>query len=68
MAGWERWITKVPPHVSPVPERVLGLSSCCPSPASGFTEIFKLHFQLVAHSGHLEAAAIRAKLRKEVNQ
>lgn len=68
VAGWERWVTKVPPRVSPVPERVLGLSPCCPSPASGFTEIFKLHFQLVVHSGHLEAAAIGAKLRKEVNQ
>lgn len=68
VAGWERWVTKVPPRVSPVPERVLGLSSCCPSTASGFTEIFKLHFQLVVHSEHHEAAAIEAKLWKEVNQ
>lgn len=71
MAGWERggfWRCRLP-SPSLFPECIFRLfPSCCPSTTPGFTEIFKLHFQLLGLPEHHEAAATGAKLRNEVNQ
>ena len=51
------------------PEHIFRLfHSHCPSMTPGFTEIFRLYFQLLGLSEHHKATTIRAKLRKEVNQ